>query len=201
MPIQVESVFQVPSEAVEMTVAMHFYEENKASILLNVNSTGVTRNFCEVQFFAFYLMRQLATLGNPEDDMLAQMLADISVSQMSQIARDIEVVSYPGYEAKKQLFANCAVRPETSSFYFDTKGFGLLSRGIGYYSPASVFVFLQTLAQQHADEESYLIKLRDACRLGGVFHLTRQLTIANQSERAFQIGGSLLSEFTLDDRE
>lgn len=200
MPIQVESVFQVPSEAVEMTVAVHFYEESKASILLSVNAAGTARNFCEVQFFAFYLARQLATLGNPEDAMLAQILADISVAQLRQIGRDIEIVSYPGHEAKKQLFANCAIRADTSSFYFDTKGFGLLGRGIGYYSPASVFVFLRTLVEKHADEESYLIKLRDVCRLGGIFHLTGQLTIANQSERAFQMGGSLLSEFTLDDR-
>jgi len=155
--------------------------------------------FAKFNFFAFCLIRQLATLGNPEDDVLAQVLLEIPTSKLSRIAGDIEIVPYPGYEAKKQFSASCALRPDTSSFYFDTKGFGLLGRGIGYYSPASVFVFLQTLAQQHTDEESYLVKLRDACRLSGVFHLSKQLTMSNQSELAFQISGTLLSEFTLDD--
>src|SRR5262249_53281478 len=81
-------IFQVPSQAVEMKVAIHFYKERKASILLNVDSTGAARNFCEVQFFAFYLLRQLTTLDNPADDMLAYIMANTSTLDIRQIASD-----------------------------------------------------------------------------------------------------------------
>ncbi|MGH9850844.1 MAG: hypothetical protein ACREBD_13485 [Blastocatellia bacterium] len=196
-------VFQTPDHKVEMKVAIHFYEMEKASILLEIGATGAAANFCEVFLFTLFALRQLATVGEPECNMLAEQFLNLTPLVMAHFANspetnDVKIVPYPGYEAGKVLFANCTLTQENHSFYFNTKGFGWLSRGIGYYSPIAVFVFLRHLAIKHAKDEWYLTKLMDAARLCGLFHLQGKLNLTNQSEIAFMVGGTLLHANTLE---
>jgi hypothetical protein len=192
------STFAVPDHEVSLILEIHFHEQEKASVFLESNVSAPSGNFGEVYLFTLFALRQLATLGETESVALAGSLLDIGpiIKELASghELSGVKVVPYPGYQGRKILLARFTLRNENQSFYFNTKGFGLLSRGIGYYSPTGVLVLLRYLAMRHSSEEAYLAKLAQAAQLCGALYSQRQLTVTNQSQVALLIVGSLLGE-------
>src|SRR5262249_45723584 len=189
-------IFALPEKDVTVKLEIHFHEQEVASVFLENNGISAAANFGEVYIFILYAIRQLATLGEPEAGMLAPLLFNCTDIIPDLAGRHelggVKIIQYPGKQGRKVLHAKFSLRQNSQSFHFNTKGFGLFSSGIGYYSPTSVFVLLRYLAMKHAADEEYLTKLAESAKLCGASHLNRHLSMTNQTQIAFTIAGNLL---------
>lgn len=145
----------------ELEATVHFHNQEQVSVLLESNEVGDER-FHELVLAACYAYRHLANLGG---DFFGRSLALVlsrmdAPSLTALIGKRTEagatLVPYQGAPGFKRFTARLRPRPMDVDFRLRPHGFGLLGRGLGYYSPTSVIMLLQFLAERRLLDQEYL---------------------------------------------
>lgn len=191
------SIFKLPDQEISLNIEIHFHEQEMASVFLESNANGQSGNFGEVYLFTLFALRQLASLGKPQSSALATALLHVNsiIKDLATVHElgGVKIIPFQGYQGRKLLFARFTLGDQSQSFYFNTKGFGLFSRGIDYYSPTGVLVLFRYLAIRHEKQSEYLTKLAQAAQLCGTSYMQGKVGMTNQSQVAFMIIGTVLN--------
>ena len=171
---------------------IHFHQQDEASVYLENTESGDEEKHTEILLFCLYALRQLANLGS---DQTAYSLANVLLMTEAVITElaaghesgDVRLIKYAGTPGRKRFLASLKTDGIGVQFVCNGKGFGLLSRGVGYYSPTSVVVLLRYLAMKRADDGEYLATVARAAAMCGDAHLSGQLTMGNQLQIATMI--------------
>jgi hypothetical protein len=163
----------------EMKLEVWFPDQQPAvSLASSLDGTDDAR-FHEVCLFALFAARQITNLGRGDVDglSLAQQLMAVDVHEplsSLEVALSGDITSWmmgrgvaPEFASKAMRFDRRSnrrsakgfaafYRPQAKAFFrLDTHGFGILSGGVGYYAPASVFAALAFLLGRRAEDVVY----------------------------------------------
>lgn len=148
----------------ELEATLHFHDQEKVSVVFESNEAGDER-FHELVFAACYAFRHLANLGNDAvGRSLALVLSRMDPPSLTALIgkrtdAGATLVPYQGAPGFKRFTARLRPRPMDVDFRLRVHGFGLFGRGLGYYSPTSVVMLLQFLAERRLLDEEYLTVL------------------------------------------
>lgn len=92
------------------------------------------------------------------------------------------VVSYRGAPGGKRFTANFEWKEEMVFLELDQKGFGLFGKGINYYAPMSVSLFLKYLTDKHEKDWKYVMRFERAAQICGQTFLDGKVTSFNQMD-------------------
>jgi hypothetical protein len=92
------------------------------------------------------------------------------------------VVSYRGSAGGKQFIAEFEWKEEKVFLQLNLKGFGLFGKGINYYVPMSVSLFLKYLTDKHEKDWEYVMRFERAAKICGQTFLDGKVTSLNQME-------------------
>lgn len=151
---------------------VHFHDQDQASIFYETTAVDADNPFAELLIFCMYACRQMYSLAFGGDSTgssrsLAEFLTGIPKNLLELLVTDLpstaRLVPFPGNSGRKRFIAELACNG-TVNFQMHTKGFGFLAKGVGYYSPNSVYLFLQYLTVRRAKDTAYLTALQKAAR-------------------------------------
>jgi hypothetical protein len=174
-------------QEIAVTAEIHFHEQDVVSIFHETNVGGSEEKFAELSFAAGFAIRIMSNLGTHElTDALAQQLQ--LVGQI--IAQPIEqllnmqprVIRYPGHPGRKQFNISLRMTDQSFKFGYSDKGFGFLSKGLGYYGPAAVQSVFRYFASRRSNDDIYLNALANCAIASGQFQLGRKITLTNHAQ-------------------
>jgi hypothetical protein len=188
---------------IKMRLEIDYHQQDQASLFLESSNSNQEELFGEILLFCCFTLRVLVNLGQSQvASSLATLLLRIekNLSNINEFDGPDwpEIVEYKGTSGRKQFIANLKYSDNSFNFNLDTKGFGLLGRGIDYYAPNSVFLLLKYLAKRRFEDKNYITNLAQAAiQCGQVFYSGR-LTVINQSQVALYIAGSVMGSQEVD---
>jgi hypothetical protein len=182
----------IPAMSIDLNLEVDFHEQDRASFLLESNSSGNDEKIGEVALFTLFAIRQLSNLGQTDAaDSLAHVLttAPQGIEQLAdgKTQTGLKIVPYPGHQGRKRFLARLRFGDASTRFDLKAKGFGWLASGVGYYAPAAVLGLLTHLALKRCRDQQYLASLSEAAALSGKVHLDRQISLSNQGQLALAI--------------
>jgi len=174
---------------------IHFHEQDKGSVFLENTSSGEDEKFSEILLFCLFAVRTMVNLGNNNlGYSVAVVLNDVCKKYdifLTFLDRyndsEAKLVDYKGSEGRKRFFAELQVSDNNFKFHYQTKGFGFLAKGIGYYAPNSVLLLLRHLSNKRRKDEDYIKRLASAAYKCGDAFLKNVINIRNQGEIAMMI--------------
>jgi hypothetical protein len=169
---------------------IHFHDQDRASIFLE-DTGGPNKLFVEILLFASYAIRQVANLGNgAESRVLGQALVGAGTNLETLIgyrsSTGPSLVPYQGAPGRKRFTARLDVSDDKFNFVMSPHGFGLLGRGLGFYSPMSVLLLLQYLVERNLLDEEYLSSLGMVTAMTGQAVMDDRIRLANQNDLALR---------------
>jgi hypothetical protein len=90
-------------------------------------------------------------------------------------------------KSKKRFIGNLHIINNKVFFNLDSKGFGLLGRGVNYFSPISVVLFIRHLENIYSSDYKFGDRLAKVVNLCGLAHLNNRITIKSQIDLPFRI--------------
>ena len=171
-------------EKIEMNLEIHFHQQDEGSIFLESNATGRDELFGELLLFCTSTMRHIVNFehDNIADSIaftLSQVAADMSVIEN---IGEVKLVTYQGTPGRKIFLASLIFSENAFNFYHKAKGFGLFSRGMGYYSPNSIVLLLKYLINKRINHQEYLNTLSAIMEECSTVYINGELTIASQRD-------------------
>jgi len=166
---------------------IHFHEQEKASVFTENNCVGDAEKFAEIAFFMFYSIRQMSNLGVNQisdslaADVLLQLGANIEWFASGKTTGGLQLGPYPGYQGRKRFLAKLHLTDEKARFDLKAKGFGLLTRDVGFYVPISVLALIYLFFRKRKDDPEYLRKLANGAEFCGGMQLNRNITLVNHA--------------------
>lgn len=157
----------------KLNLEIDFYRQEEASVFLESNIPAEQEQYSQVLLFCNYACRNMYNLGEAGYS-LAMALS--GVGKGKDFLKEIinydspdapRLVDKKGENGTKRFLATMTYygSERIANFQLKTKGFGLLARGVGYYSPNSVILLLRYLGNKHIKDEGFLEKLSEASRL------------------------------------
>ncbi len=149
----------------------------------------------ELGLFVHYVIRQFANVGpgDPSGFALAQALSKVGYEpgrgSVREMLDTVQVVPASG-RGRKGFVATFDV--DANRFTLKPYGFGLLGKGLGYYAPVSVLVFLDYLWTTHSDDGPFLNGLIMSLMLLSTLGHMGFTTPANQTAQADSVLGQAL---------
>jgi len=172
---------------------IHFYSQKEGSVFLESNCSGNMEKFGEILLFNCYFLRQIVNFGNNHEivnsilSVFMDLVLDlISITEHSD--PDLpKLIKYKGTSGRKRFLAKLRFKDNHMKFNFKAKGFGLLARGIGYYSPSSIYLLLKYLVSKRIEDEEYIYNLSDSIKecIGTI--INQNLNMMNQHKIALII--------------
>jgi hypothetical protein len=92
------------------------------------------------------------------------------------------VVTYRGAAASKRFMADFEWKDDKVFLKLDQKGFGVFGKGINYYAPMSVVLFLKYSTDKHVEDRAYVTRYRKAVQLCGQAFLDGKVNSSSQIE-------------------
>jgi hypothetical protein len=177
---------------------IHFHQQEEASVSLKDNVIKETQKvFGELTLFSCFTCRELVNLG---DDKVASGVA----SALSQVTGGLtalayhdspggaRIVDYKGSLGEKRFISSLNWTEKGFAFSSNSKGFGWLSRGYGYYAPQAILVLLKYLTRQRIKEPIFVMKLEDVAAQCGQAYLNRRLGITTSQRIAVGIAAQAM---------
>jgi len=171
---------------IAFNLEIHFHSPKEGSVFLEGNCAGDMEKFGEILLFNCYFLRQIVNFGN--DQLIVNSILSVFMDFILDLPSITEhsnpdlpkLIMYKGTAGRKRFLAKLRYKDNQMKFNFKTKGFGLLARGIGYYSPSSIYLLLKHLVSRRIDDEDYIYNLSDSIKkcIGTV--INQQLNIMNQ---------------------
>ena len=144
-------------------LAIHFYEEDRASITATVNESEDTK-LGEILLFCLFALRQIFNFDSSSQaalsiaDAVGNFGSDLGGFLGRAFIEGPTLVENQGPGAKRFL-AEMACRDDSFNFQMKAKGFGFLARRVDVYAWNSVVGLLRYLAQRRRDDGVYLAAL------------------------------------------
>ncbi len=182
-----------------INLEIHFHSQQEGSVLLESNSSGDIEKFGEILLFNCYFLRQLVNFG---DHPIAHSIVSAFMNFLMSIYSIDEhndpdlanLVTYKGSAGRKRFIAKLRYSNNYVKFNFSAKGFGLLARGMGYYSPNSMYLLLKYLVSRRKDDEEYIKNLSDSISNCIGLFIKRELNMKNQNMLALNIASNYYIE-------
>lgn len=186
-----------------MDLEIHFHQQEEASVYLESNVDGRIEMFGEILLFCTYALRNMANFGHDDPENIAFSIAHTlkNVSNKIDIIENMggaKLVKYEGTPGRKRFLASLRFRDNDFKFYNKTKGFGLFAKGMGYYSPNSIFILLKYLVSSRIQDKEYLNRLSMAMELCGNCVINKELTVMNQKSHAMNTALRAGFPFTME---
>jgi hypothetical protein len=181
-------------------LAIDFYQQDEVSVFLETSVSGDREKFAEILTFAMFALRQMYCLG-PSDvtNGLAELLASaaIGVEGWASGVSDntVRLVAYPGSKGRRGFACQLRFSDDSLRFDMQPRGFGLLSQGVGYYSPAAVTAFLKYLVLRRRQDAQYLDRLASAAVMCGQVCIDGHLEMSNQARWGMLISVSTAGDY------
>jgi len=145
---------------------IHYYSQDELAVKFVADAENEeAQKFGKLLAFSCHTLRQMVCLGYDRvSDSLAAVLREMRHKTVWTMGLANEfgkarVVPYRGSPGKKNFTANLSFSGDNASrvsFILDTQGFGILGRGLGYYSPTSVVGLLIYMAREHQTDSGDL---------------------------------------------
>lgn len=177
-----------------------FEQQNEVTVFLE-STVGDPdeEQFYETSLFSLYAARQMANLSG---DIVSQSLAgvlltldeDDLLADVEARLDDVRVSSPIGSQGGRKGFT-AELRPEKRGFFkLHAHGFGMLGKGVGYYSPTSTLALLCWLLRRRKDDQAFHRALGAASRYIGLAGTNGMIGVASQAQIAMEATSAAWSE-------
>jgi hypothetical protein len=151
------------------------------------------QRFYETMLFCLFSARQIANLrGDAQAQALVEILTlvdeDAPLASVETRLEDLRTPS-PKPVGRKGFTADL-LEQDRGFFKLGTHGFGLLSKGIGYYAPLSTLALLAWLLNERADDQEYQQALGTAARGIGYEGQAGHLGVRQHTDVAMMTAGA-----------
>jgi hypothetical protein len=152
----------------ELTAEVWFPQQDEWTVTLTSTlSDPDEERLYETMLFCLFAARQIANLrGDAPAQALGQMLTLIDEdAPLASVTERLEALRTPSPKPMGRKGFTANLREQDRGFFkLGTNGFGLRSKGIGYYAPVSVLALLARLLESRADDDEYQRALGAAAR-------------------------------------
>jgi len=170
---------------------IHFHQQNEVSIFLENTTSGEDEIKSDLFLLSFFIARKLANLE--QDNSIGQSLAFVLENIEEQLDKifdpnkfdDVLLVPYKGVRGRKRFLAHMVVSDERVNFRLKPKGFGILGKGLGYYSPVSAIMLIKYMGNKYRNNIKAKNGIIALCKYSG--QLAPQITPVSQVQFAPQI--------------
>jgi hypothetical protein len=148
----------------------------------------------ETMLFCLFASRQIANLrGDLQAQALCHALTLIDEdAPLASVTERAEALRTPSPKpGGRKGFTADLLEQERGFFKLGTHGFGILSKGIGYYAPVSTLALLAWLLDRRVDDEEYQQALGTAARGIGYAGNGGLLGIRQHTEVAMKTAGAV----------
>ncbi len=181
-------------------VDVGFHTSTRASVRLTNTAMEEDARFGEILLFTLFAIRQMVNDRGLPGQFTAHMLSQTSESLDETLDSHgwgrVELIEFPGHPAPKGFAAALTLRDDIAHLNMEPRGFGVLGKGIAYYSPHAVQLLLLHLIHAHQDDESFLGQLAACADNAGTMFKVGQLSVQNQLEAGYYIAQSICLEKT-----
>lgn len=182
----------------ELTAGVWFPQQDEWTVTLTSTlSDPDEERLYETMLFCFFAARQIANLrGDVPARALGEMLRLIDGdAPLASATERLEALRTPSPKPMGRKGFTAHLREQDRGFFkLGTHGFGLRSKGIGYYAPVSVLALLAWLLQRRADDDEYQRALGTAARGIGYASDDGLLGIRQHTETALMTAGAAWME-------
>jgi hypothetical protein len=172
----------------ELRAEVWFPQQDEWTVTLaSTLSDPEEEGFQETTLFCLFAARQIANLrGDASAQALGEMLTLVDENDpIAAVTGRLEALRTPSPEPVGRKGFTAELREEDRKFFkLGTHGFGLRSKGIGYYAPVSVLALLAWLLKRRADDREYQRTLGTAARSIGYASAEGLLGIRQHTETA-----------------
>jgi hypothetical protein len=98
-----------------------------------------------------------------------------------------KIVPEKEVKSKKRFIGNLHLQNEKVIFNLESKGFSLLGRGINYFAPISVVLFIRHLENMYSSDYKFGDRLAKVTNLCGLAQLNNKITIKSQTDLPIRI--------------
>lgn len=186
----------------DVRLEINFHEQDKASVFFETDAIEDER-FAELLMFCCYTVRHLYNLscgGDPGDcaKTLAKFLTQMSEAHVplmrSELPDTPSLVEYPGHPGDKRFIGRLKITDKNLRFHMDLEGFDMLGTGLGYYSPNSVLLLFQYLANGHFKDKDLDALICAAVGCGMAFQ-NNEISLTSQNQVALSVAATAFAEF------
>jgi hypothetical protein len=171
-----------------INVEIAFYGQEEVSVFLESTFSGEEQERCESLLFALYAARQVANFGRADavgaslGTALAAVDADDPTNWVATALEEVRVVASSGARGRKGF--NVTFRPEPLYFKVNPYGFGMLGRGVPYYSLPSTLVLLSYLLNRNVENPDQQQRLANTANNVGLATLNGSVSVTSQVQVA-----------------
>ena len=161
-----------------------FPSEDEVSIVVEADGVGFEREVAEATVFAAFAAGMILALGKrPETRYLCGLLADMPHDGVELFHMgELHIVPPSSAKGQKGFEGALKISPGLARMGIKPKGFGLFSRGVGFYAPmAALALFLDLHQRQSPDGRFVLV---ETARRIGTLGAARHITITSQAQVA-----------------
>jgi hypothetical protein len=153
--------------ALGLTAEVWFQEQDEWTVTLSSTLADPDEGLYETMLFCLFAARQIANLrGDAQAQALGEALTLIDEdAPLASVIERLEAWRTPSHNPMGRKGFTAELREDGRRFFkLGTHGFGLRSKGIGYYAPVSVLALLVRLLDSRADDDEYQRALGTAAR-------------------------------------
>jgi hypothetical protein len=164
-----------------------FTSPEELSIFIEIAATGEAREVAEVALFAAFAARQVANLPrDPGTRSLCMALAELphpeTAEEIPEQVGETRIVPPSPAQGRKGFVGSFKTRNGLPLINLKPKGFGLMGRGVGFYSPTATIALLFYLLRRQSDEGRFV--LVETARIIGKFGLMGRIGVRSQADAA-----------------
>ena len=180
-----------------MNLEIWFLQQNEVSVFLESPITDPDEeHFSETCLFALYAARQIVNL-RAEGHLLADVLRTIDTSapilQVEELLGGVRVSSPRDRGGRKGFTAELRL-DKRDVFKLHPHGFGMLGKGLSYYSPTSALALLSWLLVRRKDDSVYQRALSAAAENVGIAGTQGTIKMTSQQRVAMQAAAEAWDE-------
>lgn len=161
-----------------------FPSKDEVSIVVEADGDGFEREVAEATVFAAFAAGMIVGMGKrPETQYLCDLLADMPHDGVELLHMgELQIVPPSSAKGQKGFEGALKISPGLARTGIKPTGFGLFSRGVGFYAPmAALALFLDLHHRQSPDGRFVLV---ETARRIGTLGAAGHITIASQAQVA-----------------
>jgi len=180
---------------------IHFYQQDEVAVFFENNALGEDESFAELLTYALFTARTLVNLNNNPQGIgliavLEKIFQDPDEFFRSELGSMPKIVDYRSNEGRKSLIVTTDYDKNTNrvKFWLKTKGFGLLGRGLNYYSPIAVTTLFRYLINRRKEDREFLVSMVSISSTLGTLMYGGNLKMTEQHNVALKIAQSCMEK-------
>lgn len=149
------------------------------------------RKLAEILLFTLFSIRHMVNDKGIPGRFTAHMLAQTSESMSGTMESygwgKCQLVQHPGATAEKGFHSYSTLNSESCHLNMTHRGFGVLGKGLAYFSPHAVQLLLMHLIHARSTDHEYLHSLSACADNAGAMFTVGQLSASNQLDMGYFI--------------